>query len=103
MTKNNDTSFTNDELLDKLINLQLLHNTKQFKINVEADLVQLKYYMKMKSMVLEDEPPKFLKKEHKKWEEEIEYYNYKIKKYEDEFDIDSKELENNLELINSLD
>ena len=102
MKKNNDTSFNNDELLNKIINLQLHHNTRQFNINVEADLVQLKYYMEMKSMTLDDEPPKFLKKEHKKWEEEIEYYNYKIKKYEEEFKFDSKELEDNIRLLSSM-
>ena len=102
MEKNNKTSFSNEELFNKIIELQLHHNTKQFKINVEADLVQLEYYMKMKSMTLDDEPPKFLKKEHEKWEEELEYFNSKIKKYEDEFNIDSKVLEDNINIINSL-
>ena len=99
---NKKMQTTDTQLLDKLIDFQLHYNTNCLKTNVEADLVQLKYYMKMKILILNDEPSKLFKKEYKEWQDELEYYNSKIKKYEEEFKFDSKELEDNIRLLSSM-
>ena len=80
-------------MIDKqLINLLLVKNIDDTKINIEEYNIRINRLQALKDLELKNKPPKYLKNKYKKWQKKINKINKDI------LDIYSK-IENELDMI----
>ncbi len=65
-----EKSNSNSELASKLIQLIQCHSLEESKLFIEHYEQRIKYKTKLLAIVMDEEPSKFFKKAHQKWEDE---------------------------------
>lgn len=76
-TKNKDI-INEESLLNKIIDLQLIHTKKQQSILLEGYALKIDRLEKEKEIELENEPLKIFKKKHELWLENLERIDEEI-------------------------
>lgn len=84
---------------NKIIELQIHHHIKQTQLHIEFYETKLNRIIRLKNIDLENEPFSFNKKEHKKWEKEIENYDKEIKETNLLIDEERKSLEELMQML----
>lgn len=77
MTKIEDLS-TEEQALAKIFKTSLDYINKSDKLYFKQLSIKENFIKKMLDLKYEEEPPKFLKKAHKKWEDEIDDLNNQL-------------------------
>ena len=65
-----EKSIANSELANKFIKLTECHLLEESKLFIEHYEQRIKYKTKLLAIVMDEEPSKFFKKAHQKWEDE---------------------------------
>ena len=65
-------SLSSDEALVKVFEVTLDHISKTDKLDLEAISHEIKFYEQMIKLKHDEEPLKFFKSSHKKWEAELD-------------------------------
>ena len=70
---------SNSELASKFIQLTECHLLEESKLFIEHYEQRIKYKSKLLAIVMDEEPSKFFKKAHQKWEDEKKRQKKKLK------------------------
>ena len=96
--KSIDTSM---ELTKGLLKIMTIHSIKCTQIFIEAYEKQLKLKNEYLSSLLDEEPPKFFKKAHSKWQNKIDEISSNIENLEKKLYDEYSSLGEDLDLFNS--